>query len=619
MKYINSLLIFFSLFLAACSSDEPDAGGEIQPDKNFPDPEETVTVSLYKNTDQNIDGIYVDVNDKLTSNNGWYFAPLGEMKGLGNISLIPLDGWASSLSLKKGQGYVAYNPRKSHSVFYRLFVSNSASDEMGTITGYQIKYQEPFYGLDEALNFDQTEFSFNGTGGSFIAKITNSSFIPCQIETDCDWIEIAQEPYLEWSSISRDVYGITCVVKESNDLSASVGHIKVKTFYNKEVTLTVNRGEMVQWEATTSILDLKQKYWKDETNYAEQITQPTIIRGKVVSSDEAGNIFKQVVIDDGTSAISLAINQYSLYQTFPYGQEVAFNLEGLYIGRYQGLMQIGERTLYDNNYGITFAPLQEITYQIIGKPTEVIPVDASLSTLHEALFNQSKLLKWQSRYIKLTCIEFNEPNVPFVSTNDYTATNRLIYDASLLQLVVKTSCYCNFKSSLTPVGVGSIYGILSYYNGTWQLMMNSLEDLGGFDPNNHIERPGSNPNPDPVDVPLGDGTESSPYNVAKVLELNNPGTLNWVEGYIVGYMDTYTPCFTLPANTKTCILIADRNDINDFNYCIPVQLPPTSDVRMNLNLCDNPSMLGKKIQVYGSLEKYFSKPGVKSTSAYIVK
>lgn len=611
-----SLLLFFILIFAACSNNEPE-DGNIQPDKNFPDPEETITVSLYKNTSQNIDGIYIDISDKLTSDNGWIFVSLGEMKGLGNISFIPLDGWENSISVKKGNGYIAYNPNRNPTEFYRLFISNSAADEMGTITGYQVKYQKPFYGIDQQITLEKSSFDVPNATETYIIHITNSSIIPYSIETDCDWIEIISQPIgLNINAVTD--YGIMFRVRESNSLEQSTGTITLKTFFDKISTITITREAIKPWEPTVSILDLKNKHWKTNLlNNAEKITQPTIIRGKVVSSDEAGNLYKTLIIDDGTAAIALSLNHYNIYSVFPSGQEVAINLEGLYIGKYHYLMMVGEYSSTNSgDSSIGFTTFDKLNYQIIGEPTEISPINTTLSTLNHALFDESELIRWQSRYVTLSDIEFIEPYTPFVNNTEYSATNRLIYDASLLQMAVRTSYYCNFKSELTPKGVGSISGILSFYNGSWNLLMNSINDLGEFDPNKHIDRPDNNH--EQTGGSTGDGTIDSPYNVAKVLDLNNPGTQNWVEGYIVGWIDStnsYNSVFALPAQIASSFLIADKQNETDANFCIAVQLP-IGNIRNELNLLDNPQNFNKKVQICGSLEKYFGKPGVKQPTAY---
>ena len=62
---------------------------------------------------------------------------------------------------------------------------------------------------------------------------------------------------------------------------------------------------------------------------------------------------------------------------------------------------------------------------------------------------------------------------------------------------------------------------------------------------------------------------------------------------------------------NTNILIASAAGATDVAKCVPVQLP-SGALRSGLNLVENPDMLGQKILIYGSLEKYFGAPGIKS-------
>ena len=616
MKNILSILLFFiSLLTTSCSTDEPN-GLEIQPDKNYPDPEEITTVSLYKNTNQNLDGIYIDINDKFASTNGWLFVSLGEMNGLGNITSIPQTGWSESISVKKGYGYVAYNITRP-SGFYRMFVSNSASDEMGTITGFQIKYQKPFYGSDEAITVDQTKFDLCNGGGEHIVAITNKTIIPYMIEVDCDWLTVlSSDNSYDFNSVLG--YRILFRAAHTNSLNPSSGRIKIKTYFGKATTITVNREAMTPWTATTSILDLKNKYWTNELNSCQQINEDVIIRGRIVSSDKDGNIYKSLVIEDSSAALPISINQSNLYLKFPFGQEITVNLKGLYIGNYQGQQQIGD--YYPGDASLTFLSPDKFKefsqYQIIGEPTEIPPVFTTLSTLNSALAEPSELAKWQGRYIKLDNISFREQGVPLASY--HLNTNHIIFDESNYQIAVRTSGYSNFWNEETPHGVGSISGILTYYKGDWQLMLNSLNDLGYFDPNSSIFPVDPEPKPEP-NIPSGDGSEAYPYNVQAVIRINNPGTPAWVTGYIVGLInpnENYALEFNAPFTIASNVYIADSPSETNMANMLPVQLTYSSVIRDAINLRDNPGNLGKMVTVCGTLEKYFGQPGIKALTAY---
>ena len=115
----------------------------------------------------------------------------------------------------------------------------------------------------------------------------------------------------------------------------------------------------------------------------------------------------------------------------------------------------------------------------------------------------------------------------------------------------------------------------------------------------------------------GQGTKEAPYTVADVIALGLADkTPAWVEGYIIGALnsDDNNALETTGTSVLSNIVLADA--ANETKNYIPVALPSNSDSRKALNLADNPNNLGAKVAVYGTLETYFSKPGVKSVSEY---
>lgn len=92
-----------------------------------------------------------------------------------------------------------------------------------------------------------------------------------------------------------------------------------------------------------------------------------------------------------------------------------------------------------------------------------------------------------------------------------------------------------------------------------------------------------------------------------------------VTGYIIGYAQTGNGSFVgvfEVGSVASNILIADTPNEKDSSKCMPVALPSNSDIRKALNLIDNPGNLGKRVTITGSLEKYFSAPGLKTPTAY---
>jgi hypothetical protein len=79
---------------------------------------------------------------------------------------------------------------------------------------------------------------------------------------------------------------------------------------------------------THTILTIK-RFIFSGTNF--KLTDDIVISGIVVANDKGGNIFNQIIIDDGTAGISVAIDQNALFGEFPVGRKVYVKCKGLYI------------------------------------------------------------------------------------------------------------------------------------------------------------------------------------------------------------------------------------------------------------------------------------------------
>lgn len=91
----------------------------------------------------------------------------------------------------------------------------------------------------------------------------------------------------------------------------------------------------------------------------------------------------------------------------------------------------------------------------------------------------------------------------------------------------------------------------------------------------------------------------------------------WVCGYIVGGdLTSSSASFEKPFSYRTNILIGPRSSTKDKSVCLSVQLP-SGELRDDLNLVDNPGLLGRKIYLKGDIvEAYYGIPGVKNISEY---
>lgn len=113
--------------------------------------------------------------------------------------------------------------------------------------------------------------------------------------------------------------------------------------------------------------------------------------------------------------------------------------------------------------------------------------------------------------------------------------------------------------------------------------------------------------------------DSSDTFTIATLSRADDGEFIALKGYIVGYMPTNTinkVVFNADDAVSTNIVLADRAAETDMKLCAGLQLKARSDARVDLNLADNPAMLGQRIIAYGYKGTYCNAPGLKQVEVY---
>ena len=232
-------------------------------------------------------------------------------------------------------------------------------------------------------------------------------------------------------------------------------------------------------EATMTIEQLKTQYWKDDANYGTEIGltengDSVIIIGTVVSSDKAGNIYKKLVVQDNSGALNISIDQSKLYQEFPQGTAVAINLTGLYIGKYSSTMQVG--TI--DGTRVNRMPLDLLTPRVHFDPLkgdmDTLTVDAALLGKPD----KESILKYRDRLVRIDGCTFSAPGSQFAPGS---TTSLVFTDEVGTKYELRSSSFADFAYDKAPEGTGSIVGILGYYRETWQIELNGIDGLIGFD------------------------------------------------------------------------------------------------------------------------------------------
>ena len=231
-------------------------------------------------------------------------------------------------------------------------------------------------------------------------------------------------------------------------------------------------------EANTTIAELKSMYATIISgNSVEEITQDIVIEGVVVADDAAGNVYKQIIINDETGAMVIGINDVGLYAMTPVGQRVRIDCKGLKIGGYGKMAQIG--SLYNGKVGRMSKSVYQEHVRLIGEPnltqSELIP-----EVIDESFFtntNKEKLAK----YVRLENVSITEANgiatwAPEELKNSSNVVERNIKIGNT-KLVLRMSTYADFANEVIPTGNLNINGVLTRYNDYWQFVISSTSDI----------------------------------------------------------------------------------------------------------------------------------------------
>ncbi|MDO5396086.1 MAG: DUF6359 domain-containing protein [Bacteroidales bacterium] len=407
--------------------------------------------------------------------------------------------------------------------------------------------------------------------------------------------------------------------------AAAIGMTGVLTACQDDIDAPSPNAPVATNEANTTIFDLKKAFWQDETNYiagmenvedapktpigVKEDGSHYIIKGVVVSSDEASNVFKSLVIQDKTAAIALSINSYNLYLNYRMGQEVVLDVTGMFIGKYNGLLQIGYPEWYSNGncWEASFmAPeVARKHIELNGWPSAAAIDTLEINSFSDIPSNPDGLMRYQSRLVKFNDVHFDNGGKETFSTYHSSGVNQSIIDNDGNSLPVRTSGYSNFWNKTLPTGQGDVVCILSYYGTTgWQLILNDYQGCMDF---------GS-------ERPARPGTEENPWTVDQAVEneVADKAAAGWVYGYIVGAVAPEVETVTSNSDiewTSTPVLdntlvIGQTADTKDLAHALVIELPYGSKLQELGNLVAHPENYGKRIDIKGTLAKVLGTYGV---------
>lgn len=245
-------------------------------------------------------------------------------------------------------------------------------------------------------------------------------------------------------------------------------------------------------EPTISILELKEAFYdatKNGNDYSTVVGTKEdgtdyIIKGRIVSDTQTGNIYKYVMVEDGTACMAFSVDNSKLYETIrgKYGAVIAVNVTGLSLGTYRNNLICGvTEEGYDYPARIPKARWEELAIpQEAPDPSKVVPYEVTVADVLGYKNNTTELLTWQNRLVKFDDVHFTTPGLTYATAG--TNVSRYFANEAGQQLILRNSGSSKWWWEVMPDGTGSITGILGYYSKDWQMQLNDLDGLSGFTP-----------------------------------------------------------------------------------------------------------------------------------------
>ena len=325
-----------------------------------------------------------------------------------------------------------------------------------------------------------------------------------------------------------------------------------------------------RWEANTNIEAVKAL---NDTDVPLLITENLVLEGYVVSSDETGNFFKTMSIQnsltDPTAGMQIEMDMTNLYTFYPVGSRVVVDLKGLYVAKDRGTYKVGY--VFDSNGVERVGRMSEdLALAHVAKTCEdsgeVVPV--SYATIPEAM-NEAHL----NTLIKLENVQFQTAGngeTYYDEDNAFGgATNVTVIDSQGNTMVLRNSSYADFAADILPDGSGTLTAVLSAYStsnnvtpSTYQLFIRDTSDVQFDQPRMEIVN---------GEGPIGGGDAAYNACLSEDFESFNADLVNFADYINFAYNgDRYWGVKTFNNNKYLQMSSYNADGANEVYFIIPV-------------------------------------------------
>lgn len=195
------------------------------------------------------------------------------------------------------------------------------------------------------------------------------------------------------------------------------------------------------------------------------ITGDFVLKAKVIANDKSGNLFKYIYVEDATGGIRVNVDKNDMFNDprFVVGKEVYIKLKNLYVGAVSGEIQLGSP--FNGAVGrIAEADVYKYFFDSKKPTTAVTPTERTITQISAGDVG---------RWIKIKNLQFIAGDLEKVYAAS-AVTNRTLEDCSGNKILLRTSNFANFAGQVIEAGKGDVYGVLSVFNGTYQIWITDV-------------------------------------------------------------------------------------------------------------------------------------------------
>ena len=212
---------------------------------------------------------------------------------------------------------------------------------------------------------------------------------------------------------------------------------------------TIEPRDEVEWVPNAELSDVRHSF-----AVATTIRENMIITGRVVTSDEGGNFYRTLVIEDATGTLELMIGMDYLYRTYPVGSLLAVRLQGLAIDEYNGVLRVGLQPDKWDYRTTSYMSHQAVVDRYVYRTNSIVALEP------ERLSAGELTKRLCGRLVTVEGLHADDQATTWAEGR-YTSYRRF-RDEQGDSIYVQTSPYARFAAQELPSDEVSITGVLYY-------------------------------------------------------------------------------------------------------------------------------------------------------------